>query len=365
MSGDNENGKESPPVSVREKYSKKLLEFALRMKPGSEDFEKEVLLALDELFSFDRTVFLHIGEDGSFGECVGHRMGGQGFRLFGGMDARDDFFAPVNQKQHRRVCSIRDVMSYEEYERTEHHETLRLCKVYYQAAAYMNCGDKTSAAISFFRQKEDGEFAQEELELISELSLLVEKHLNTHSRIVTAERNQFERQIYYQILHNMNCGVILCDGAFHAQHVSERVSDLLPDSFRKFTNKDYSIWIQGHLAPFRDWRDSKPFTLPELPRLRISLHTLQLPSVRQSNHIVNVVVFTHIGQEMRQTRYGLTQREMQVCDLLREGKNTGDIAAALHISENTCKRHLENIYKKFGVSRRKDLMDLLNLLFRT
>ncbi len=212
-------------MSVREKYSKKLLEFALRMKPGSEDFEKEVLLALDELFSFDRTVFLHIGEDGSFGECVGHRMGGQGFRLFGGMDARDDFFAPVNQKQHRRVCSIRDVMSYEEYERTEHHETLRLCKVYYQAAAYMNCGDKTSAAISFFRQKEDGEFAQEELELISELSLLVEKHLNTHSRIVTAERNQFERQIYYQILHNMNCGVILCDGAFHAQHVSERVSD--------------------------------------------------------------------------------------------------------------------------------------------
>jgi DNA-binding CsgD family transcriptional regulator len=56
---------------------------------------------------------------------------------------------------------------------------------------------------------------------------------------------------------------------------------------------------------------------------------------------------------------------MQVCDLLREGKTTGDIAAALHISENTCKRHLENIYKKFGVSRRKDLMDLLNLLFRT
>jgi DNA-binding CsgD family transcriptional regulator len=183
--------------------------------------------------------------------------------------------------------------------------------------------------------------------------------------MVARERNQFERQIYYQILHNMNCGVILCDGAFHVQHVSERVADLLPDSFRKYTNQDYSIWIQGNLAPFRDWRDAKPFTLPELPRLRISLHTLQLPSVRQSAHIVNVVVFTPVGQEMRQTPYGLTQREKQLCDLLREGKNTRDIANALHISENTCKRHLENIYKKFGVSRRADLMDLLNLLFRT
>lgn len=364
MSEDNENNNGSPSVSVREKYGEKLLEFALRLNPGSEDFEKEVLLALDELFSFDRTVFLHIGGDGSFGECVGHRMGGEGFRLFGGMNARGDFFAPASERRRRRVCSIRDVMSYEEYERTEHHEALRLCRVYYQAAAYMECGGRTCAAISFFRQKEDGEFTREELELISELSLLVEKHLVAHSRIVAAERNRFERQIYYRILHNMNCGVILCDGAFRARHVSERVTELLPESFRTYTNEDYSLWIQGHLAPFRDWRDSKPFTLPELPRLRISLHTLQLPSVRQSAHIVNVVVFTPIGQEMRQTRYGLTRRETQVCDLLREGKNTRDIAALLQISENTCKRHLENIYKKCGVSRRKDLMNLLELLFR-
>jgi hypothetical protein len=158
MSGDNENGTGSSPVSVPEKYCRRLLEFSQRMMPGSENFKKEVLLALDELFGFDRTVFLHIGEDGTIDEYVGHRMGGQSFRLFGRMDAQDDFFASINPKRKRRVCSIRDVMSYEEYEHTEHHEALRLCKAYYQAVAYISCGDGPPPRSPFSGRRMTGSF---------------------------------------------------------------------------------------------------------------------------------------------------------------------------------------------------------------
>lgn len=48
----------------------------------------------------------------------------------------------------------------------------------------------------------------------------------------------------------------------------------------------------------------------------------------------------------------LTPRERQVLDMLLEGKTNKEIAAALVISPNTVKRHLQAIFEKLGVSTR-------------
>ncbi len=58
--------------------------------------------------------------------------------------------------------------------------------------------------------------------------------------------------------------------------------------------------------------------------------------------------------EVKETcvQYGLTQRERQILDWIRLGKTNWEISRIIHISENTVKNHVQNIYKKLGVTNR-------------
>jgi DNA-binding NarL/FixJ family response regulator len=49
---------------------------------------------------------------------------------------------------------------------------------------------------------------------------------------------------------------------------------------------------------------------------------------------------------------GLSDRELQVLEQLASGKTNREIAAALHISQHTVGRHVENVFTKLGVTSR-------------
>lgn len=51
-------------------------------------------------------------------------------------------------------------------------------------------------------------------------------------------------------------------------------------------------------------------------------------------------------------QYGLTQREKQVIAWVCAGKTNWEISRIINISENTVKNHVQNIYKKLGVTNR-------------
>jgi DNA-binding CsgD family transcriptional regulator len=51
----------------------------------------------------------------------------------------------------------------------------------------------------------------------------------------------------------------------------------------------------------------------------------------------------------------LTAREADVLELLRTGQANAQIAEALSISVETVRTHARNIYRKLGVSSRRDL----------
>lgn len=53
---------------------------------------------------------------------------------------------------------------------------------------------------------------------------------------------------------------------------------------------------------------------------------------------------------------GLSKREREVVKLLLEGKSNKLIASSLHITENTVEFHLKNIYSKYQVSSRTELI---------
>jgi ATP/maltotriose-dependent transcriptional regulator MalT len=51
-------------------------------------------------------------------------------------------------------------------------------------------------------------------------------------------------------------------------------------------------------------------------------------------------------------RHGLTARELEVLRLVAAGKSNHSIAAELFLSDHTVRRHLQNIFRKLGVSSR-------------
>lgn len=56
----------------------------------------------------------------------------------------------------------------------------------------------------------------------------------------------------------------------------------------------------------------------------------------------------------RDSLSGLSRREIDVANLMLEGKRTDDIAGLLFISTATVKTHIQNIFRKYGVSNRME-----------
>lgn len=64
------------------------------------------------------------------------------------------------------------------------------------------------------------------------------------------------------------------------------------------------------------------------------------------------------GGAVSEERYGpdlLTAREADVLELLQQGASNAEIAAKLHVGVETVRTHARNIYRKLGVTSRRDL----------
>lgn len=69
-----------------------------------------------------------------------------------------------------------------------------------------------------------------------------------------------------------------------------------------------------------------------------------------------VELLTNPTTAYEEAKYGLTGREQQVINLVRQGFSNQEIANQLFISVATVKFHLSHIYRKYNVKRRQDLI---------
>jgi DNA-binding CsgD family transcriptional regulator len=340
-----------------------LLEFAMRLHPEDKEFGNEVLKILDELFGFEITTFMRVDSEGAFDDYFGHNIVIKDFDAYRRYYAKDDPFAPANRKEGTcRVYGIKDLMSYEEYEHSKIHRIISSCNVYYQVAASLLYRNKVVAVMSFFRKKEDGEFIESELELIESIAAIVEKNLEHFFYLEQYKQMAYERQAFYDILKNFGCALMLCNSHFMVYQVSENLESMLPDKIGSNSVEDYNRFIKMQLLPLYDRCNSKPFILPSYPGLSFSIHPLVIQTGDGDiNSIYAVVIFPDASADSRLNQWmlGITKREKQICCLLVQQLDNKAIAEHLGISEHTCKRHIENIYRKFGVSRRRDLLKLL------
>jgi DNA-binding NarL/FixJ family response regulator len=63
------------------------------------------------------------------------------------------------------------------------------------------------------------------------------------------------------------------------------------------------------------------------------------------------------GSTMNEGQASLTKRELEILRQLSTGRTLTVIAGELHISQNTMKTHLKNLYKKMGAEGRHDAVE--------
>ncbi|AEE15161.1 transcriptional regulator, LuxR family [Thermodesulfobium narugense DSM 14796] len=81
---------------------------------------------------------------------------------------------------------------------------------------------------------------------------------------------------------------------------------------------------------------------------------------RKEKHVVTVEdsKFETIF-EKKFNSFGLTPREKEIVKYILMGRNGRYIAEIMHISENTFKTHMRNIFRKCNVSNRQELIDIM------
>nr|WP_241685079.1 helix-turn-helix transcriptional regulator [Cyclobacterium xiamenense] len=57
---------------------------------------------------------------------------------------------------------------------------------------------------------------------------------------------------------------------------------------------------------------------------------------------------------------GLTKRETEICQLVRDGYIYKEIGDTLNISERTVNKHIQNIFKKAGSNNKLDLLNKIS-----
>ncbi|MCP4725163.1 MAG: helix-turn-helix transcriptional regulator, partial [bacterium] len=58
-------------------------------------------------------------------------------------------------------------------------------------------------------------------------------------------------------------------------------------------------------------------------------------------------------------KYKITQRESEIIDLILQGKSNKEINDILHLSLNTVRNHIYNVYQKLGVNSRTQMINLI------
>jgi DNA-binding CsgD family transcriptional regulator len=108
--------------------------------------------------------------------------------------------------------------------------------------------------------------------------------------------------------------------------------------------------VSGHqvlgLIDFIRPKNEPPFSDQDVMKLEILSRFL---SQRLESFKHSVPVIGQFSQLL------LTPKEMEVLDHVRKGYSNDEISAQLHISINTVKTHLLNLYRKTGVSNRTEL----------
>lgn len=240
----------------------------------------------------------------------------------------------------------------------QHHPIYRIVgtlNIDYAMQSPIVSGNEVIGTINFGRPKMDGPFTRAELTTASILSKFLSIAI---ANAVGCGDSKFSLDHLKASMGNMRQGIIITDTSgdvcyanlkawslarrkLGPEHTQEKLTEFVRQG--KDQSEDIAGFISGNEL------DGRFCPVPGTSMRRILMLLDETPA-----------------PDFSPLKSILTEREIDVLRLVERGQQNPDIAENLYLSVNTVKRHLDNIYKKFTVNSRTELIAkvyrLLNFL---
>ena len=371
---------------IPEKWREAAMGFALDIARDNENFPKKVLSLFDKYFDIRRSIFFPGGGQNLPGSP--HRRKGTvssyityGIRYGPMHDYKErvyqhDIFRYVNlpgRLKGKRVLFTDDVMPFEDYERTPYGIHMAGEDMYYQAVLFFYMGEWVIGSMGLFRSKSEGKFTEEERVLLEYLCALVEANYQTYLRHSGEGRFQDNFKLFFQdgkqgaVILNQEMTVMQCNRA--AKEISQIFLDQHRHNQGSFLQSNYQGDPQfrevqtmvNELSSRLSAQGGSSQTIISLAGDIAVYHTNFLSSnaagLIQTWHLMLITCQTkEMPKNIDHPYNSLTQQERRIVYYLASGMKNEQIAEELHISIYTVRTHIANIYKKFEVNNKVDLL---------
>ncbi|OLS33775.1 response regulator transcription factor [Bacillus sp. MRMR6] len=288
----------------------------------------------------------------------------------------EDFMEPSNiplELRGKEILRASD-MPEDLYIGTDYYHYLNSLGLYYFMSVYLYKGTSCIGRIGLLRNKEEGNFTDDELEMFS----IISKHLS-QKLVLALEFNKTSQ--HYQLLNattdNINCGVIILDNKYDQVYSNPAANQIAKEIIE---SKNYylsdSIHIGG-IEPLEFFCKQiiNDYQLDHSSHQEFSFSNLKYScnitpiifSIKDNESTTYYVIY--INKHIKSTdhsffQYGkefkLTPREVEVLELLHKGYNNSQIASSLVLSVHTVKKHVSNLYNKLEVTDRLTLLSKIN-----
>lgn len=381
--------------NLTEKWHRPLMQFCLDAAKDSENFPKRVLALLDKHFGFRRSIFFSF-PDAVFPNAhlsqkisVLNNYITYGLRYGPMYDYKDheyrhDIFQYSALPPHlkgRRVIYTEDVMPYPQYAQTPYGIYMIGEELNHQAVFFFYNGSRVIGSLGLFRDKKEGAFTEEERPLLEYLARLIEaSYQNFISRSGEARfRDSF--RLFFQggqtgaVILNQEMTVVQCNSA--AKESAEIFWEQYRHNQGHILHSNYQgeaqfKMVQTMVNEINEQLSSnggscQTFTSPsgDITFYHTSFLTSGVSGIVQTWHLMLITCQAKELPETVNHPYGtLTQQERRIVYHLATGMKNDQIAEELHISIYTVRTHIANIYKKFEVNNKVDLLMRLQPILR-
>jgi DNA-binding CsgD family transcriptional regulator len=376
---------------IPEQWREAALSFALDVAQEGENFPKKVLAMLDKHFGFQRSIFFPHNYS-LMGGCGIKRSTALSNYITYGISYgpmydykdhvyKDDIFhyskLPAHLKK-KRVLFTNDVMPFQEFEKTPFGVHMIAMDMYYQACLFLYEGDRVIASIALLRSYNEKRFDEEDRALLEYLCQLIE--VNYHNFLNQSGEAKFLDgfNLFFQ---DMKMGAVILNQdltVIQANQMAREISRLFWEQFRN----NQSHFLRSNYQGEEQYREVQTMVNEISEKLTIkgnnSLgnNSLTLSSVGgeitfyhtsflsanasgaiQTWHMLAITNKTkELPQNIGHPYNSLTQQERRIAYFLATGMKNEQIAEELHISIYTVRTHIANIYKKFEVGNKIDLL---------
>lgn len=277
---------------------------------------------------------------------------------------------PIFLQSQKNVFKVTDFMRFSEYkENVNFKELMEPHGYYYSCVAFMKNQKDLMGQIAFMRRKEEGDFSQDEIEKIESITPFIRNRLLDYKNMQNAN---VHRDLFYELISENRFASILLDCNYRiisSNHAAEEMCGNIvqQQDLSEFALQNVVDTVLMHRNGNRNYfkiigRDQKEFYISIKPyRIPYPKHleTVYLMYISREGFVEDAKTpAMQTGAEAS----NLTGRQIEIVKLIAEGKTNGEIAKELLISENTVRKHVENIRTQLGVSNRIAILGKLNML---